>query len=524
MIERKIIIGLITNLEFLQKIRGLWNPHFIESSTAKLLAGWAIDYYDTYNTSIGINLEPYFYKKVKEGLSEEIAEEIETDILPDLSRDFVKNPDQLQYIIDETVSYFQQRKLQLLNETVQTVLENKKLPVTQKIKDAENFIAEYAPVTIEPEPGLDLNSREALRKLKEAFTAINEPIVLFPKELGMFWNSQFVRGGFISLLAPEKRGKTFWLLEIAIRAASQGRSVAFFQAGDMNENEQLKRIAVYLNKCSNLEKYCEAHYEPVRDCILNQTNKCTKIERECDFGIFTDRSEKEIKTIPAAELLEVVKDNPDYIPCHNCSDYINHKLGSPWFVFNQKTEPIDVFDAIKATKEFFIKNNRKLKLSTHPNGTLSVNNIISIIKKWHKKNQFVPDLIIIDYADLLVPPAKIEFRHGQNEIWKQLRRLSQTPIEGILPLVIAPTQADSSSYTAFRLNLSNFSEDKRKFAHCTAMYGLNQSPDGREKKLGLMRINEIIIREGEFTNDSEVVVLQNLRQGRPFKGSFFQKL
>jgi len=88
-------------------------------------------------------------------------------------------------------------------------------------------------------------------------------------------------------------------------------------------------------------------------------------------------------------------------------------------------------------------------------------------------------------------------------------------------LVVTATQADSESYERKRLTMSNFSEDKRKLSHVTAMYGLNQDPQGREKKLGILRINEIVVREGEFSNDREVWVLQDLAAGRPFLESFF---
>lgn len=35
-----------------------------------------------------------------------------------------------------------------------------------------------------------------------------------------------------------------------------------------------------------------------------------------------------------------------------------------------------------------------------------------------------------------------------------------------------------------------------------------------------MRINEIVVREGEFSTDNEVYVLQDLAAGRPFLESF----
>jgi hypothetical protein len=83
------------------------------------------------------------------------------------------------------------------------------------------------------------------------------------------------------------------------------------------------------------------------------------------------------------------------------------------------------------------------------------------------------------------------------------------------------TQADAASYEKNSLGLSNFSEDKRKYGHVTAMYGLNQDVDGREKKIGIMRINEIVVREGEFDTSSQIHVLQNLRRGRPFLYSYY---
>ena len=69
--------------------------------------------------------------------------------------------------------------------------------------------------------------------------------------------------------------------------------------------------------------------------------------------------------------------------------------------------------------------------------------------------------------------------------------------------------------------MSNFSEDKRKLAHVTAQYGLNQDPQGREKKLGILRVNEIVVREGDYSNDREVHIHQDLAAGRPFLESFF---
>src|SRR5690606_9911830 len=127
-------------------------------------------------------------------------------------------------------------------------------------------------------------------------------------------------------------------------------------------------------------------------------------------------------------------------------------------------------------------------------------------------------IVIVDYADILSSDdARVtEFRHRQDHVWKSLRALSQERHV----LLITATQADAESYKKGRLNMTNFSEDKRKLAHVTAQFGLNQDPDGREKALGIMRINEIVVREGSFSADSEVHVLQDLAAGRPFLESY----
>jgi len=86
-------------------------------------------------------------------------------------------------------------------------------------------------------------------------------------------------------------------------------------------------------------------------------------------------------------------------------------------------------------------------------------------------------------------------------------------------LVVTATQADAASFESNTLKMHNFSEDKRKYGHVTAMYGLNQT-DPEEKDLRIMRINELAIREGAASVMNQVRLLQCLEIGRPFLGSY----
>jgi hypothetical protein len=527
MIERKIVIGLIVSTEFLKRIYPVWDSLLISSSTGRMLSNWCIDFYKKYKKAPGEEIETIFYKQIELGLDKEIAEEIEEEILPELSEEYVENGIDVDYLHQEALEYLKTEQFRQHSDQIQNIIENGTGSAADRLKEAEEVRANFKPISEDIDESIDLSDPDSIEDVIKAFQQIGNPVVRFPKQLGKFINDSLVPGAFVSLLAPEKRGKTFWLLEFAMRAAKQKKKVAFFQAGDMNKGEQLKRIGVYLCKRNNLEKYTGEHYEPVRDCRRNQTDHCDKEERECNFGLFETVDVEGVsyvidKEVDVDQLIEAYESNLDYTPCHFCDDYDRYKLGAPWLKKIEKSNPITEKDAIEAHEKFFIKYKRRFKLSTHANGTLSVNNIISILDRWESEDDFVPDIILIDYADILTPSIRAEFRHQQNQIWRELRKLSQTPRQTILPLVIAPTQADANAYSKYRLGLENFSEDKRKFAHVTAMYGLNQDPKGIEKGIGLMRLNQIIIREGAFSSNNEITVLQNLRQGRPFKGSYFQ--
>ena len=521
MIERKIIIGLIVSTEYLKRIRPIWDVMLLESSTAKLLANWAIEYYDKYKVASNKNFETIFYQKLDEGLDKDIAEEIEEDILPDLSEES-QSDFNFDYLIDETTIYLKSRQLSKLSGQIGNLIENESGKESERIKEAEQIAKDFKPVSTKVDESLDLSKPESLERVRKAYAEASEPLIKWPKQLGEFWNHQFVAGGFISFLAPEKRGKTFILLEIIMRALRQGRKVAFFQAGDMNEAEQIKRICTYLLKKSHLEKYCQPHYEVVRDCILNQQDLCERPERECDFGIFSDKEKDEIQLLEKDELIEAYKDIPEYESCYNCKDYDRRKLGTPWIKYNKEENPSTIIEVEKAVKDFFQKYNRQFKMSTHASGTLSFDDINRIQDRWESQEGFVADVVLSDYMDIMRSTSLSKNdRNRENQKWIDARQLSQTKRGGVLPLFISPTQADAAAYRTYRLKLDNFSEDKRKYGHVTAMYGLNQDPLGREKKLRLLRINEMSIREGDFSNDNEVTLLMNLFKGRPYRQAYF---
>lgn len=511
--ERKILIGLITSTEFIRRIYDSFNLNLIGSATAKRIATWCIEYYNVYKEAPGKQIEDIFFEKVKKGLPKDIAEEIEEDILPGLSDEYANSSFNVDHLVDKCLEYLSEKHLIQHSEDVI------KLAKAGRLLDAEKLQGEFKPVAKNITTGIDLSDPSILDRIDHAFSSTSECLIKYPGALGKFWNSQMVRGGFVALLAREKMGKTWQLLEMGIRAASQGQRVAYFSAGDMNEDQLLKRICINRSKKSDKEEYSGKMYEPVRDCVLNQNDTCDLKVRESNFGIFTGKPPDLLrKELNIRELIEAYKNNPDYKECHNCKKYTqNSMLGVPFLKEIDVGDPLIPDEAKKAVKSFFVKQKKRFKLSCHPSGTLTVKKSLAIMDIWEKQDGFVPDVVLYDYPDIMTDEHQKDFRAKQNQIWMDMRGVADTR----KCLVVDVTQADADSYTKDTLRLENFSEDKRKYAHVTAFYGMNQDKDGREKDLGILRYNELVIREGDFSVNNQVTVLRNLRRGLPFLTSYF---
>ena len=514
-IERKIIIGLIVSTDYLQQLQSLHlNSYLFKSSTAKIISRWCFDYFEKYQKAPFKDIEQIYFEQVKKNqISRDLAEEMEEEILPSLNDEYEEEGINVDYLLDKTNEYFEERNLEIHQEEIEFLLSKGKLD------EAKQKAQDYKGIAKEIGKDINLKDKSTLVKIEHAFNASYQSVVKYPGKLGEFWNDQLVRGGFVGLFAPEKRGKTFLLIDMAIRACRQNSNVAFFQAGDMTESQALKRFCIYLAKKPDLDKYSGKFFIPVKDCIYNQLDICDKNIRECDFGVLEglNYTERTLRTeITKDVIIEQLKDNSDYKPCHNCKEFTRNSWGTVWLKEIDVGSPLTVKEAKEKFEQFFIKKKKNFKLSTHANDTLSLQEIKNILTMWEKNDNFVPDMIVIDYADLLITNEKIEQRHKENKIWKGMRGLSQEKH----CLVVTASQTDSVSYETDTIKLKNFSEDKRKYAHVTAMYGLNQDKNGREKKLGILRLNKLVVREEEFGSNDYVTVLQSLRIGRPFLTSY----
>jgi len=505
-IERRIITGLIVSTEYIQRCSSIIKPKLFVSPTAGLLARWCLEYFRQYDKAPGRDIEGIFSQKLKEGLHQDRAEWIER-VLDSMSTDY--NPEQFNvtYLTDETKQFFKEQHLRRFTDEIRDRLDR------GKITEAEGTACQY--VTVAPDDNISVDPfdvENSYQIIDRAFSERKEKLIHFPRALGTLFNYEMVRGGFVGIVGPEKSGKSFWLMEFAFRALRSGSNVAFFEAGDQSKEQKIRRMGIYLCRRSDEERYCNELFIPEVDCLYHQVDSCDKSERERGEGIGVS-SEEQILEFTYDDLVSKYDEFLNHRTCRNCESL----KGVIWFKRRPPVIPIDSRDAKIAFANFRDMYPSKFEIISYPSDTLTVMEIKSVLTIWEKTKRFVPDVVIIDYLDLLAPDPDVTTmsrRDQINSIWMRVRGLS---LERDF-LVIGASQTDSRSYGKSLIDMSNFSEDKRKHAHLTAEFGLNRTWE--EELIGITRVNEVVVRESGVDRHRPVKVLQRLEIGRPFLASF----
>lgn len=455
--EQKIITAMVVSKEFLSQVVSTINLDLIQAKHLQQIAKWCLQYYEEYREAPREHIESIYHAWVRKGKAQEETIDAVHDVLEHLSEEYEDEPNiNIPYLLDNAADHFNTRRIEVLKDDLEYSL------AEGDREGASNAIASFSTVSAKLDLGINpLNDDEAW---DAAFAESQKPLITWgSKSANYFFGNALIRDGLIGVLAPEKRGKTWWCVEFALRAASQRKRVALFEVGDMSQSQMMRRIGVKLSR------------RPMFKKDLGTIKIPQKIWRGKD-GIEVEHREV------------------------NCSRIANASASK---------KSVDKFLRGAGIR----KDDPHFMASTHANSAINIQGISTIMDQWKIYRNFIPDIVIIDYPDILAPEpgtSNMSTRDQNNTTWKAMRRLSQE----WHCLVIAPTQADAASYSQEILGPSNFSEDKRKLSHVTGFLGLNQMP--AEKEQGIMRLNWIDLREGMFARNRCLYVGQCLQLGRPF--------
>ena len=354
----RILAAMVTNRAVCSRIASQWVPEgLFDTDWSNLVGGWCVKHLRQYGEPIGLRLQSRFEEYVTSNghMSEEVIARIEF-FLTSLS-DFDKEDDEYtdEYLIDLAGKFFNRTRFH--NEVSAAKLELER----GRHQDAEERLMKLRRVELGVgsyvEPGEDFDLWE------QAFhTSRVRPLVRYRGAAGEYFAESFLRGEFYAFLAPEKRGKTSYLIDFTMRALQCRNHVAYFECGDGDRDEVLVRLGC---------------------CILKQP------QFSGTYGVPISWN-----------------DNGDPV------------------IEQQKmtgAHPIDAYRAFDRCT----KNSKVFRLSAHPNRSINVEGIDGCLADWELED-WRADVVVIDYADILAAPKGEQDKIKQiSETWAQLRRLSQ---------------------------------------------------------------------------------------------------
>ncbi len=312
-----------------------------------------------------------------------------------------------------------------------------------RVVEAELSVSKYKRVSRANGEGLDVLSDHD--RIIDAFSTEEEEMFSFPGALGEATGG-FYRDDLIAIAGPAKSGKTWWLIWIAILALTSGKNVGYFCL-EMTERQMIRRI--YQTLLGESKK-------PFSDGL--------KIPRFDEYGNIQE------KTII--------------------------------------TKGVNAHSAIKKARALRrITRGAKFKMICSPRFGLSSAEIEAHLDNWETYDKFLPDVLLIDYGDIVAPLDKRnEHRHQINEVWQWMAATAQKRH----CLVVSPTHTGRATYSRDAAE-GDVVEDIRKLNHVAGVISLNRKKDDREKNI--VRVSTWAARhEG---NSPEVEVLECLAIGKP---------
>lgn len=482
--EKQIIINLILNDKFCSTILPVIDYSYFRSSYAKTIIKWVEDYYSTYKKAPTDHIR-YIYEQHKKKLDADEFKQVGTvlEYLSDVSDTRVHNVD---FLIDSADKFFRERHLELQNAAMEAALNKGDTVSAEHIvqnvyKGVQN--TSHAFKRLDDASFVRSCVRTMVQKLDDA-----EVFFKFPGRLGTFLGS-FERKWFVSFLAPAKRGKTTYMVDSAVTSVTRRLNTAIVSL-EM-PSEQL--MARYMLSITGIypEVATHTHMVPLMDCVKNQEGICT-LENRVGAGSIL------------GEVPLTYDDMPEWVRCDVCRAYKD-------FIPTSWKEPVekkyisegDYVKKVNVFNRLFGRYGRVIHL---PSKSVTVTDIKERISDLHNSENFIPDVIILDYADLIRPEVSTgQKRHDLDDIWEDLRGWAQEDNF----LLISASQTNRISAGVDYIKDIHVAEDYSKIAKLDVGIGLCQTDQMKQR--GIMNINKVVHRHEEYVQSHVCTVLQDIK-------------
>jgi len=485
-IEKKIATAAIVSMDFCKEIFSIYKPEYLRIDYIRRVVNWCMDYYKRYKTNPGKQIQDIFNSE-KEEINFDEAEITKTFLLKISKEHEEEEVFNWQYVFDQAKNYFKERSLFLLFERGLGYVSR------GKIEEAEKSVLNYGVVGPSINNWIDPFS---LKEAKEVLYSEREILFNFPGSVGELIGG-FDRTWLCGFMGPMKRGKSWFLQEVAFQAVLSGLHVLFVS---LEMSQQIMKKRLY-QRIVGFSGERERVLFPVFDCVKNQKDVCRKSTRIGDGnlcrsdGTVIDRYDSKVKHKVCVE-------------CRGKKDF----QPAVWWKLSRKL-PTNKKRIIDKIKRFSTLHKEKFKLVCYPAFSASVEDIEREIDLLENTKGIVPDVVVVDYADILLPSNRgLSERGVIDDIWKRLKKMAATRYI----CVVTASQSNRGSMSKRTISEEDTAEDIRKIAHVDFMVSLNQTKE--EKVKGIHRLGMLAHRHRFFTSQ-QVTVLEQLRIGAPILDS-----
>ena len=470
-LEKRILTAMIVSTEYLRKMRALIRSEWFSSKYAEIISIAVLEFYDLYKEAPNKHIQELFERAAS--LMQQDDVELFSKLLQSLNDEYDGNGINVGFIIDESKEFFNKRGLYKTAEKVQTLVMAGRIQEAQKeYEQLRNYQEESTGWS---------NPLDDTSFIRDAFSA-KEPDISLHGKLGQLFGP-LEYGWLVSLLGPMKRGKSFLLQEIALQCLLNRKKVVFISL-EMDAQRLSKRFYSQITGLPTGYGVSQQITIPILDCKFNKNRVCKDATAGVCFGC---RVGMQNRFVPDIVLKEEIR----------------------------KTQTAkDVAEAVANFRMLTGKN--ALRLISYPAFSASLADIEASLDTLNFTQGFVPNVIVLDYADIVRPEGKNMSPLEQTDLlWKRLKGMGQERH----CLMVTAHQGTRESIKKELITQTDTSQNIKILAHVDLMAGLSQTYF--EKQMSCMRVNVVAHRWADFNETRQLLVTQNLAVAQPIVESVF---
>jgi hypothetical protein len=449
--ENNIVLGMIISSEYIKSIQKIYKPEFFTQFYTRAVSKWCMEHFEKYGKAPLTDIKSIFETQ-KAKIQDPDKIETISIFLERINEKYIEENKKynVEYNSDRAIEFFKDSSLLALEERIRGFRFKK------DYAQAEALVSKYQRIEKNVHSGVDVF--EDINSTINAINSRNEGDTLFyyPGELGRLLGP-IRREDFFLWAGPGGRGKSYFLLETALIAVLNGLNASLFTF-ELPEKDYLIRLAQRLTGC----------LEPPE-------NEYDKMSEEIEIPYFDFNYAK--------------------------NNLIHHKKELKYRITSDEAAR-----KLRAVKK--IIKSKKLKIIYSPEKSKTISDINADLENLVHYENFIPDVILTDYADVIKPLYKDEKRHQIDEIYSWHRSIGQIYKAAVF------TGSHTKAQTLGRdiKGGEDLSEDYRKYNHMTKGAALNQTDE--EDEQGIIRINPLKNTRGKKKSIYEAVVLQCLDIGQ----------